>query len=198
MRPPGRDGRAVSAAGARSAASARCPAGAGRSPRACRINRPAAEKRPASLASSRWSCGARPGPRPARPSTPRSGTTFPPNSKRCWTTCRPSQPFNGNAEGARFAEMPLAGAVQCYIGIGGDQGHEGVPAGRAGPPVRAPRRVRPFARLAGRAKLLGEVLHSKLTFRLPVPCTVFPSRTNCVKMEYIKRIGRFGQPIVWR
>ena len=27
-----------------------------------------------------------------------------------------AQPFNGNAGNARFAEMPLAGAVQCYIG----------------------------------------------------------------------------------
>jgi hypothetical protein len=51
-----------------------------------------------------------------------------------------TQPFNGNAEGAKFAEMPLAGAVQCYIGSVEVKGMkvflQAVPA-------------RPFARPAG-------------------------------------------------
>jgi len=51
-----------------------------------------------------------------------------------------AQPFNGNADGARFVEMPLAGAVQCYVGSVEIKGMkvflQAVPA-------------RPFARPAG-------------------------------------------------
>jgi hypothetical protein len=52
----------------------------------------------------------------------------------------PVRPFDGNMEGARFAQMPLAGAVQCYIGSVEIKGMkvflQAVPA-------------RPFARPAG-------------------------------------------------
>jgi hypothetical protein len=52
----------------------------------------------------------------------------------------PAQPFNGNTAGTRIAEMPLGGAVQCYIGSVEIKGMkvflQAVPA-------------RPFARPAG-------------------------------------------------